>query len=89
MEVQEEPGTQRLLELQGTSGKQSESHDPMTNPVSSTTLNCGVTRQRTAAKLDKAGAYGLWGAANCDLGKVLSIHEVCENIQQYRKAIVE
>lgn len=31
MEVQEEPGTQRLLELQGTSGKQSEIHGPWPN----------------------------------------------------------
>lgn len=88
MEVQEEPGTHRLLELQGTSGKQPKSHDAMTDPVSSTTLNWGaVTRQRLRAKHDKAGAYGLRGGANRDLGKVLSIHEVCNNIQRHRKTI--
>ena len=32
MEVQEEPGTQRLLELQGTSGKQSHSLGPKDKP---------------------------------------------------------
>lgn len=47
----------------------------------------GVTRQRLRAKLDKAGAYGLWGRANRDLGKVLSIHEICDNIQRHRKTI--